>query len=136
MRLTGRGPQHFSRAIRVSRRVAILMSLAGAAIRISFAATKLLLRQNYVCCDNIFLSRQNSKKTCFVGTKASLSRQKFVLRQIFVATKVCPDKNLFVVTKVLSTTVLSGQFYFLIVSTILFFVATKMILVAVPPMIY
>ena len=43
MRLMGRGPQHFSRAIRVSRRVAILMSLAGAAICIIFAATKLLL---------------------------------------------------------------------------------------------
>ena len=87
---------------------------------------KKLSRQNYVCFDKVFLSRQKiffvsfRDKHVFIATKVSLSPQNFDLDKImFVVTNICRDKR-FVATKICVR--LDEHVC----------VATKMILVAAP----
>ena len=78
--------------------VCCLLSLAGAATRIIFVVTKVLLRQKYACRNKTFVTTNT-----FVATKV-FSRQKyfvatniiFSLRQMF-----CHGKHTFVVTKII-----------------------------------
>ena len=108
---------------------ALRASLAGAAASIIFVATntkdvfcrnkgmlaetKLLSQQNYVCCDEVFLSQQRfcRDKHTFDETEDVFCRDRHglvmtkvsVAKMVFVATKknVCRDKHTFVATKII-----------------------------------
>ena len=77
-----------------------ILSLAGTATSIIFAATKVLLRQTCVCCNKTHILLQQKyacrdnfcrkKNVCFCGNKT------------FVTTNICRDKHNFVMTKCLS----------------------------------